>query len=1181
MAYAPIDVPAPLRGVHQGSGYESPPPLTTPLARNVRPRDWRKFGRTRMCQRPGLSKLTDEPLPSGVNGLAAFQSEASVYSVGQTVFTDSFNQASGTTPGDLGDRSPPDGADYKMYVGSAQSLSGPVGGGLPQWSNGPGALPPNPQQSAFFGRSVAVDNDGLTLVVGEPRHVSGDYQGRVLIYRRQAVGHQWGEPVQVLTLANASAPNEPQTSAEFGFSVAIDNGYIVVGSPRWRSDTNNNPGRADAFRPTGDGQWVHHRRWRGGSELPLGGGGPDIGRCVAVSGDLVLIGAPNGLANGTSGAASGVVYSCRLSGSLVEHVKADVLGAPQAGWRFGQSVSLRGGYAVVGAPSAFSGGRAAAYRVLVDNGLFLETVLTHADVGTGDLFGYCVSIDGTTCIVGSPGEDPGGVFNGGAAYVFRRTGGSPLWTFEQKLTAASPANGDEAGRSVAARGDLAVVGAPFRDDAGSNNGALLVFSRTGSSWTLSQSVYDPETTGKSSKNFGDSDGQAVIAVVSDSEFYAGSMRDDGSEIDQGAVRGFLALPPEPDGLFISVQDGEGRVVDEHSYTAPDSTPVVFGCLLKASTPDLLPNIALSIRFRTRAVFGNSQGAVGFFLYASESELDASTGLDRSSIICVSKSRGVSNVLVSATLNNVGALSGVVLPTTVQWRASTDYTLSLIVSGSSARLVLSDGQSSSTIAEISDIRRHGQTVGGTNERGFGFMAGSSGQSGDEFFTYVDDFSVSRVVRGGGSRRTAVVASTRGGDLKIILDRVLSPTGGMNAVVPGLDSVCLVLGPQTSTTGGGFVYVLDGRSYRKVNPSLSVVSTWTASAGSLPIGVVDSTARARFGVLWRNRMILYGVAGNSDNVYASRQRNMDDWNVLATPDGTEAWNYTAPFLVSCVHPLDEDRLLIASLTGLHVMFGDIALGGSVEEVSREIGVSGHYAAAQDERGNTYFVSPQKGLYVIPKGGSSPTPVSLGVRDDFFESIPPDALVRTVWMNRQEGLLIVAQSAEPSCLFYDRSTGAFIDDVMKPEHCGGAVAPDNAAPGGGFVLLGGLDGFIRVHDPGAVSDDGEPIHAVFMYPLLLGLMNRVHVGQVEVRLGEPSDECVLSVSSARSARAVASVSPRVSKRLKKGALAGRLQCETAGSAVGIAVSSVNGSAFSVESCRAWVEGGGVFVENETNKG
>ncbi|MGA2454180.1 MAG: IPT/TIG domain-containing protein [Solirubrobacteraceae bacterium] len=110
-----------------------------------------------------------------------------------------------------------------------------------------------------------------------------------------------------------------------------------------------------------------------------------------------------------------------------------------------------------------------------------------------------LSADGSTALVGAPGGD----LLAGAVWVFTRSG--TKWEEQQKLESselestdecAEPGGGEEGeecrfGRAVAlsANGEVALIGAPL---ANSGQGAALVYTRDGSSFTPSTELKSPE-----------------------------------------------------------------------------------------------------------------------------------------------------------------------------------------------------------------------------------------------------------------------------------------------------------------------------------------------------------------------------------------------------------------------------------------------------------------------------------------------------------------------------------------------------------------------------------------------------------------------------------------------------------------------------------------------------------------
>ena len=104
--------------------------------------------------------------------------------------------------------------------------------------------------------------------------------------------------------------------------------------------------------------------------------------------------------------------------------------------------------------------------------------LVASDAEANDWFGLSVAAAGDVAVVGAYQEDTGGG-SAGAAYIFKwSAGGANAWGEVKKLTASDAQPWDYFGYSVAVAGDVAVVGAYGEAAAaGNNSGAAYIFER--------------------------------------------------------------------------------------------------------------------------------------------------------------------------------------------------------------------------------------------------------------------------------------------------------------------------------------------------------------------------------------------------------------------------------------------------------------------------------------------------------------------------------------------------------------------------------------------------------------------------------------------------------------------------------------------------------------------------------
>jgi len=313
-----------------------------------------------------------------------------------------------------------------------------------------------------------------------------------------------------------------QANDQFGYSVAISGDTAVVGAHFESSnattidgDQANNSatqsGAAYVFVRSGTG-WSQQAYLKASNTAIA----DDFGHAVAISGDTIVVGAPN---QGPGGAAY-VFLRNGNTWSQQGYLKAS---NEQAFDGFGTSVAVSGDTIVVGAyaedssavgvdgdqanNSALESGAAYVF-VRIGTTWSQRAYLKASNSNAQDNFGFSVGVSGDTVVVGAFRESSNSIgvdgdqssniaSQAGAAYVFVRTG--TTWSQQAYLKASNTGLGDVFGYSVAVSGDTVVVGA--RNEASNatgvngdqtNNssgqaGAAYVFVRSGASW--SQQAY--------------------------------------------------------------------------------------------------------------------------------------------------------------------------------------------------------------------------------------------------------------------------------------------------------------------------------------------------------------------------------------------------------------------------------------------------------------------------------------------------------------------------------------------------------------------------------------------------------------------------------------------------------------------------------------------------------------------
>lgn len=191
----------------------------------------------------------------------------------------------------------------------------------------------------------------------------------------------------------------------------------------------------------------------------------------------------------------------------------------------------------VGDPFA-KGGKGAVHVISGDKAV----PVTVPEVAEGDGFGWSVrlaKVDADECadlIVGAPYTDVDGNADAGAAYVIYGGGAAA----PQRLVAAEPERGARLGWSVAARGDLVVVGAPYEDvDGLADAGAIHVRKGGGELRRVTQSTVEVRGNSEVGDQFGYSlamgpGNGVVVGVPYENDDGHGQQVDEG-EVDSGSV----------------------------------------------------------------------------------------------------------------------------------------------------------------------------------------------------------------------------------------------------------------------------------------------------------------------------------------------------------------------------------------------------------------------------------------------------------------------------------------------------------------------------------------------------------------------------------------------------------------------------------------------------------------------
>jgi hypothetical protein len=309
-----------------------------------------------------------------------------------------------------------------------------------------------------------------------------------------------------------------------------------------------------------------------------------FGQSVSLSGGIALVGAGS---DSTTGSGSGQAYLFDAASGALLHTLANPTAA--ASDNFGQSVSLSGNFALVGAQNddTQTTNAGAAYLFNVSTGAVARTFLNPGPTPILlDNFGHSVALSGNRALISATGDDTGAT-NSGAVYLFDTASGTLLRTF----TNPTPAANDQFGTAIALFGNIALISALFDDTGATDTGAAYLFDTT--TGALLHTFLNP--TPAASDNFGTS------VALSGSRALIGAISDGTSGFHEGAAY-----------LFDTVT---GNLVQTLLIPTPVGNSEFLGQCAALSGDYAVVGSA----FRNHGAPLNQQGFGGAFLY------DANTG----------------------------------------------------------------------------------------------------------------------------------------------------------------------------------------------------------------------------------------------------------------------------------------------------------------------------------------------------------------------------------------------------------------------------------------------------------------------------------------------------------------------------------------------------------------------------
>jgi len=258
----------------------------------------------------------------------------------------------------------------------------------------------------FGGVYIAISGDTAVVGANSDDTPGGWDAGSAYVFVRS--GGVWTEQAHLFASDGA-------TDDLFGQSVAISGDTVVVGAIWDDTPGGTDAGSAFVFVRSG-GVWTEQAHLFAAD----GAAGDFFGRSIALSGDTAIVGTNKDDTPG--GIDAGSAYVFNRSGGVWTQQAHLFASDGAAGDLFARSVAISGEMVVVGASDDDTEGgtdAGSAYFFVRNDGDWTEQAhLFASDGAAGDFFGFGVAISGDTAVVGALFDDTPRGTDAGSAYVF-------------------------------------------------------------------------------------------------------------------------------------------------------------------------------------------------------------------------------------------------------------------------------------------------------------------------------------------------------------------------------------------------------------------------------------------------------------------------------------------------------------------------------------------------------------------------------------------------------------------------------------------------------------------------------------------------------------------------------------------------------------------------------------------
>lgn len=347
---------------------------------------------------------------------------------------------------------------------------------------------------------------------------------------------------------------------------------------------------------------------------------------------------------------------------------------------------------------------------------------------------------------------------------------------------------------------------------------------------------------------------------------------------------------------------------------------------------------------------------------------------------------------------------------------------------------------------------------------------------------------------------------------------------------------ITGPMQSSPNNQKLYFVDGINYVYYNPPSNEVKKWTPTKGQLPRDTDNNGCRIIS--TWRGRLALSGLLGDPQNIFFTKVSDPNDFEyepATTTETDAVALNLSRLGLIGDVVtglvPYTDDVMIVLGDHTIWAIKGDPAASGKTHLISDITGAAFGEAWCKDPYGNVYFFGNRPSIWKMA-GTEQPERISQPIEPLLKDINTGENLIRLVWNDRQQAVHVfvtpIEEPAEATHFVWEFRTNSWWQDTFanndhNPLCC---VEYDGNEPGDRAVLLGCWDGYVRLLDPNAATDDGTTINSyVLIGPILTQELDEMLLKDIQWVMATGSGDITWEVLSGRTAEEALAAAARAS--------------------------------------------------------